>query len=404
MIKLLKILGSWLVIFVVFFALCEIGFRLFRKESNPLEAITQKQAERLFRPGQVFHKTSSIPGEFNYTATINCYGYRGKDFAMPKPKGVARIFAVGDSFTFGVGDNDEETIPADLEQQLKAQGLPVEVINAGIGQTSPVRHYVNIRDIHLRYEPDVVVLFFDLTDLWDDWKDEQRAIRSPDGEIQKFNPMFVNGKRDWWVTATFYSAFCRYLNNKPVRSFQKIKVLGFRKYFQAILEGKRAKAVIATSDEKRAQEATMEYDRLLFMRGREKEALIREHWPRTADYLTKIRDLLAARGIPLVIVMYPSGIFVDGEQWGSGRETWGFKRGWTAKDYLAFELMTEYTQKEGIPFINTLDAFLHAPRQKYFFDWDGHMTAAGNRIVANTVAASPVFEKTLKAVLAKSGL
>ena len=74
-----------------------------------------------------------------------------------------------------------------------------------------------------------------------------------------------------------------------IRMWQKIQILGFKKYFQAVIQGKRAKALIATSRDKNAKEAAIEYDGLLMLRGKEKEELIREHWIRSAAYLTKIK-------------------------------------------------------------------------------------------------------------------
>ena len=145
----------------------------------------------------------------------------------------------------------------------------------------------------------------------------------------------------------------------------------------------------------------MEYDGLLMLRGKEKEALIREHFKRSAGYLTKIRDLLAARHIPLLIVMYPHGIYVGGDQWGQGRLTWGFEAGKKYTDFLPFEIVEDFAKEQKIPFINVLDDFLKAPGDKYFFDWDGHMTPKGNMIAADAVVRNQNFQRILKEILAK---
>jgi len=271
-------------------------------------------------------------------------------------------------------------------------------VNAGIGGTSPCTNYVNLRDIHLKYHPDLVVYFFDLTDLWDDWDSERHAVYGPDGEITRFDPMFINGKQNWWITATYYSTFLRYFNNKVVRSLRKMQVLGLADYWKAQVSGQRAKAMIANGQDERAKKALIEYDGLLLLRGRGREDVIREHFVRTEKYLMKIRDLLAKRHIPLVIVMYPHGIYVDGDQWAKGRVTWGFEPGKRYDDYLAFDIMKEFTDREKIPFVNTLGAFLRAPKDKYFFDWDGHMTSNANRIVADELAQSPELLETLKSL------
>jgi len=380
-----------LIVLVVFFGIGEICFRIFRDEPNPLAQVTQKAKDSLFEPNSSWHSVSSKKGEFEYSPTINKFGYRGKDFAMPKKKGTLRIFAVGDSFTFGVGAEDNQTIPYDLQEKLLRSHYNIEVINAGVGNTSPITHYLNLKTIHLRYEPDLVVLLFDLTDLWEDWHSERNAVYDRNGEIINFNPMFINGKRDWWITCTYYSAFCRYVHNRIVRSVRKMGTLGFKEYVRAVFQKKRAKAIIANLKAGVSDQVLTEYDGLLMMRGREREALIRRHWQRTEKYLLKIKALLAEKNIPLVIVMYPHGIYVDGGQWSEGRLTWGFEAGKRYTDYLPFKIMKEFTDQEGILFINTLDDFLKAPHQKYFYDWDGHMTPAGYAVVAQSIAGNRQF-------------
>lgn len=393
--KIFKLFGVWAAILLAAFILLEISFRLFRHEKNPLRLVVQKRQDVLFEPGASFRNVSSVPGEYDYLTHINSYGFRGKEFAMPKPQGVTRILAVGDSFTHGVGAEDDQTIPALLESDLKAKGHLVEVVNAGAGGTSAVSQFVNTRNIYLKYQPDLVVFFFDLTDLWDDWHFERQAIFDKDGEIVRFDPLFKYGKRDWWATAIYYSKFLRYFNDKVVRSFVKIQTLGFKTYFKAIKEGKKAKALIANASEGKAKEAAIEYDGVLFMRGKAKEDLILEHWPRSQKYLLKMRDLLGQNGIPMVIVMYPHGIYVDGDQWKEGRKAWGFEPGKRYDDYLAFDLMRRFAQDNRIPFVNTLEAFLKAPKDKYFFDWDGHMMTNGNAIVADTLADDENFIKAI---------
>ncbi|MBN1868956.1 MAG: hypothetical protein JW847_00035 [Candidatus Omnitrophica bacterium] len=320
---------------------------------------------------------------------------------MPKPPGRLRILAVGDSFTYGVGAEDNETIPARIEQALQQQNRDVEVINAGIGHTSPITHYVNIRDLHLNYQPDLVLLLFDLTDLWDDWSSQRNAVLDKNGEIIRFDPTFIYGKRDWWRTCCLYSAFCKYMNNKVIRSFKKIQLIGFRKYLWLSIQGKRAKAEIINSGKVQSEDAKIEYDGMLMLRGREKQELIEKNWARTAAYLTKIRDLLAQHNIPMILVMYPHGIYVGEDQWNDGREPWGFEKNKLYTDLYPFELVKQYAQKSGIPFINTLDHFFEVETQDFFYSYDGHMTPAGYRVVAEGITENETFQSAVSNLISK---
>ncbi len=67
------------------------------------------------------------------------------------------IVAVGDSLTEGLGLSENEAYPAQLEQRLRDDGYPVNVINAGVsGETSSGAR--SRLDWVLQAEPDIVIL------------------------------------------------------------------------------------------------------------------------------------------------------------------------------------------------------------------------------------------------------
>jgi hypothetical protein len=68
--------------------------------------------------------------EFDDPVSINAHGLRGAEIGAKAP-GTLRILAVGDSFTFGVGAQAGETYPAQLEKILAAREVRAEVLNAG---------------------------------------------------------------------------------------------------------------------------------------------------------------------------------------------------------------------------------------------------------------------------------
>lgn len=99
----------------------------------------------------------------------NRFGLRGPDPTIPKPAGMLRILMLGDSFTFGFPVNDEETFAHLIEQGLRARGYPVEVINGGVSGYSPTLEYVSLRDDFLKFEPDLVMVWYDYGDLQEDY-------------------------------------------------------------------------------------------------------------------------------------------------------------------------------------------------------------------------------------------
>lgn len=378
---------------IVILTVNEIIFRLVRGAPNPLGATTQVTMDSLFEPGTVMKDKSNQFNEFTYTATINSHGYRGPEFSVPKPEGVKRIMVVGDSFTFGVGSNDDETIPALVQQQLRANDPDVEVINAGAGHASPIYHYVNMQNFHLKNDPDLVILMLDLTDIQDDWRHEGQAVFDKNGNIKHFDVTYENGKRSWWRWLTFYCASWLQFDKKVLRSFEKKEIIGWKNYKKMVKDGIRTKAYIVNMEEGSLPEQKLfEYDGLLFLRGHKREALIRKQFKRTAGYLDKIKGMLDERGIPMILVAYPYGIYVGADEWNEGRFTWGFEKDRLYTDHLPFEIIGEYSKSRGIPYINTTPKMIAARRESdepFYFNWDGHMTPAANKVVAKEIATSP---------------
>jgi len=92
--------------------------------------------------------------------TTNSLGLRGPEIG-PKPAGVRRVLALGDSFTFGHAVEASEAWPAVLQELLAARGGPrYEVVNAGIGGYGTGQQLLLYDELQSRVEPDLVVLGF----------------------------------------------------------------------------------------------------------------------------------------------------------------------------------------------------------------------------------------------------
>jgi lysophospholipase L1-like esterase len=86
-----------------------------------------------FQPNSTYHYV--VNRDLTFSMKINGDGFRSlTPFTKPKPKGTARIVAMGESSTFGLANNDDETYPYLLEQALRSRvaGRPVDVLNLGI--------------------------------------------------------------------------------------------------------------------------------------------------------------------------------------------------------------------------------------------------------------------------------
>lgn len=94
--------------------------------------------------------------------TTNAQGWRAlRDYPYEKRPGVTRIVVLGDSFTFGEQERDEDVWPVQLERQLDA----TEVLNMGVRGYGTDQQLRVLEEEGIKYEPDVVVLGFFLEDI-----------------------------------------------------------------------------------------------------------------------------------------------------------------------------------------------------------------------------------------------
>jgi len=92
--------------------------------------------------------------------TINKYGFKGPEISIPKPPGVFRILTIGDSCTWGPGE-DYYSYPRTMERELNQvinQELHFEVVNAGFPGYNFERVLKRV-DEFLVTEPDLVTIY-----------------------------------------------------------------------------------------------------------------------------------------------------------------------------------------------------------------------------------------------------
>ena len=70
--------------------------------------------------------------EYTMTAKTSSLGIRGKEISVQKPKNTYRILAIGDSFTFGEGVDENQAWVRLLEKDLHIPGKKVQMVNAGM--------------------------------------------------------------------------------------------------------------------------------------------------------------------------------------------------------------------------------------------------------------------------------
>lgn len=241
---------------------------------------------------------------------FNTLGFRDDEFSVEKPPGELRILAVGDSFTFGNGVRGEDTYAQQLERLLAARHPRVQVINAGFatGEHRPSGYAGWIEHDGLLFAPDVVLIGFCLNDM---------------GNV----PMAVIVK-------------------EPAELWLGGKSLLLRRIQTGLHQRKFADFPLDVA--RRVERAP-------------------EEWLATQAGLQQIRDLCAARGVRLVVAVFPMLCQLD--------ERYPYRR--------LHQMVAEFCQREGIERVDLLERFLgRRDRDLWVHPTDQHPNDVGHRLIA----------------------
>lgn len=97
--------------------------------------------------------------EYNVDIRLNSFGFRGKEFSLkPEPK-KNRILMIGDSFIFGYGVSEDQTLAERLGRLLETK-MPqkYEVLNLGQLAFGTGQEFLKFQEIGLLLQPSAVVL------------------------------------------------------------------------------------------------------------------------------------------------------------------------------------------------------------------------------------------------------
>ncbi len=89
--------------------------------------------------------------------------FKGREFFKERPTGKFRVTCLGSSSTWGsnLPITPEHGYPAELERLLReCDGIPVEVINAGVPGAGATMLRIYLEDVVLATEPDLVIFYF----------------------------------------------------------------------------------------------------------------------------------------------------------------------------------------------------------------------------------------------------
>ncbi|HEV2854916.1 MAG TPA: GDSL-type esterase/lipase family protein [Thermoanaerobaculia bacterium] len=341
--------------------IAELAVRLVRPQ--PVMTVSRGLYEpdppRRYRLHPGFQGSVTNRVEFDTKVSINRQGMRGPEVG-PKAPGALRILALGDSFTFGVGAQVEETYPARLQQILRSRGVRAEVLNAGAPGFGVPDEVAWFQRWGWTLEPDVIVLAVFVGNDLQDAAPGGPKVMAVDGALM------VQGEKKRSLSRWLYY-------HSHLFVLLKTSALGGP-----------VRRLLGLPEPLETRELRSELD--LYEKGKIPK-VAREGGAATEKAVAALVE--SAGGARIVAVIIPSLIQVDPARWQASLKRFGRdpKRYDSDKPNRLFR---EIFARHGIPSIDLTAPFAAAIRKgrKIYYPIDQHLTPAGYRLTAEVVASS----------------
>ena len=321
--------------------------------------------------------------EFTAFTTINSLGYRGSMVELPKPKDVKRIIITGDSFIFGWGVEDTNTVSKRLEDLVSKEQIfeknKVEVINAGfMGGLSPDGHLINLRKMLERgYNPDIVIMsVFVYNDISDMAKNEW--VGTWDYSI----PNKVRS-RDLFVTED------NQLIHRKLKSFYKNPIF-MNSNIVAILSRNQGLIEILNKV-KSPTESESSYnvqDDCIFDETCEERTLVFSKLNSVMESAQQLTKGKPGSDVELLVLIIPADfqIYQDAvKKYGGENASLGIRQAYKIEFPQPQKAIKKFLDQEGIEYLDLLSAFRQNSYPRKFFIEDGHWNEFGHQLTAEEI-------------------
>ncbi len=292
--------------------------------------------------------------EFDVRYFVDENGFRADPQASPSDSTEPQttVLLLGDSFTFGAGNQFDEIWPTLLADKMRDTGQPVRLINAGVPGYNTAQQALYLERLSDEYQPDVVVVMLLPNDLF-----ANKPIATVDGvDVATTDAAAVVGR------------------SKKKSTLHTVTLL---------------RRVLMESD------AT--YSRLYAMTPRvqffeqPQSDLVKTRMQTTKDLLQRMATFSASRDAELVVVSVPQLYQVLAVSLGESED---------ALDPRALDReLEDFAAQSGITWVSVLDDLVAAYKsdnEDVYHRFDGHINARGNIVTAAAI------EKALTDVLANA--
>lgn len=361
---------------VIALTMVEVLIRIYEEEKYDFSAC--QSLDRDFHHVMIANSVCRFKTEeWDVMYKINSLGLRDEEALIEKTDRF-RILLLGDSFAQGYGVEAEESFGEVLESLLnQSDTAHYEVINAGVFGYSPLTEYLYLRQVGIKFDPDMVILAVSLTDFFEDrQRFSELKLSNPGMDDQQIKKLISDGKAQFvWTTSSVSKS--RELVFKLKRFLRK----NVKTY--EIVADYWGKEDIVQQDV--IHQGDIDRDILALVRGDKIDDSDWEKlWELPTEHIFLMKRFLDDEGIALVVVAIPDAFLVSDREW-PGRKSLGVAREFSDPRGDWQKELSRRLTKQSILFIDLLDDFRQSGVYPLFFSVDGHFRASGHRLAASII-------------------
>lgn len=316
------------------------------------------------------------PGSFQSAFSTNSMGLRDDELSSESRSRPTRIVALGDSFTWGFGVNDDEIYTSVIEESSPN----IEVVNLGVTAYGLRQETDYFERIGRSMNPDITLLALvmnDIADTWrrlpgetaQEWKSRigfrTLSVEEQAADQSRSNSGWSLGQIKPWLSS--HSVLYRSL----------IDVINTNKTLVNLLVALRIKGAPADFEglDPNLRPYLIDYP-----------ASVLASIEQTKQELTNLRDIVQQSGSRLLVVVVPALQSVDPR---ARRNSIAYTR-YYEEDFdldKPYRWLQEYGETAGIAVLNTYEVFraAHEEGAVLYLPNDMHFNAAGHRLFADEI-------------------
>lgn len=342
----------------------EIVVRVVRP--RPLEA-AYVWPDGTLRHRPSFSHVYTRPG-FSNRIRYNALGLRGPEVG-PRVPGIPRVLFLGDSFVEAKQVGEDGVLTALLSARARAEGHPVEVINAGVSGYGTAEEILLWDHLGASLQPDLVVLGFYPNDVRNNA--DRRLFVRRGGTVAPHRPPPMPKVR--WV-------------------YDLRKWLAARSHLYILFT--EGLDLLERADT--GANAPLEAEDVF---ARQPSDRVAEGWELTLALLQELRARVESTGARFAVVLFPTRFQVDDPLWRDQARA----RGMDPSRYdlsIPQARLAGWAARQGVTLLDLLPAFRQANHGNTFYhSVDAHWNEAGHRL-----AADRIYEGLSFPTLTRAGL